>query len=56
MKIFKYVFVAIGLIIATLLITALFLPKEYTVSRDITIDRSKAEVFDYARMLKHQHD
>jgi hypothetical protein len=56
MKIFKYIFVAIGLIIATLLITALFLPKEYTVSRDITIDRSKAEVFDYARMMKHQHD
>ena len=56
MKIFKYILVAIGLIIATLLITALFLPKEYTVSREVIIDRSKAEVFDYARMLKHQHD
>ena len=56
MKIFKYIFVAIGLIIAILLITAIFLPEEYTVSREVIIDRSKAEVFHYARMLKHQHD
>jgi hypothetical protein len=56
MKTFKYILAAIGLFIATLLTTALFLPTEYTVSRDITISRSKSDVFNYARMLEHQLD
>ena len=56
MKIIKYIFLALGILLLGLLITALFLPKEYTVSREVTIKRNKAEVFDYARMLKNQHD
>ncbi|MFM9004645.1 MAG: SRPBCC family protein [Flavobacteriales bacterium] len=56
MKIIKYILIALGVIVAALLITALFLPKEYTVSRDITINRSKSDVFDYARKLENQLD
>jgi hypothetical protein len=56
MKIIKYIFITLGVVLAAVLITALFLPTEYTVSRDITIHRSKSEVFDYARMLEHQLD
>ena len=54
MKIFKYILVAIGLIIATLLITALFLPKEYNVSRTVTIERNNTDVYSYVKYLKNQ--
>ena len=56
MKIIKYIFAALGILLVVVLLTGLMLPKEYSVSRDITITRSKAEVYDYARMLKHQND
>ena len=56
MKIIKYIVVALGILLAALLLMGVFLPKEYTVSRQISINRSKLEVFDYVRMLKNQHD
>ena len=56
MKIIKYIVVALGILLAALLLMGLFLPKEYTVSRQVSINRSKTEVFDYVRLLKNQHD
>ena len=56
MKIIKYIFAALGILLVVVLLTGLMLPKEYSVSREVTINRSKADVYNYARMLKHQHD
>jgi hypothetical protein len=54
MKILKRIlFVLVG-IIALVLIVALFLKKEYAVEREITIEKSKAEVFEYIKFLKNQ--
>ncbi len=38
------------------LIIALFVKKEYAVSREVTINRPKAEVFGYILMLKNQNN
>lgn len=56
MKLLKYALIGLGGILAIVLIVGLFLPTEYSVSREVIINRGKAEVFDYARMLEHQHD
>ena len=41
-------------VIALLLIAALFVKKEYTVEREITINKPKDEVFSYIKQLKNQ--
>jgi uncharacterized protein YndB with AHSA1/START domain len=53
-KIIKVAAIVIILIIAIPLITALFVKKEYTVERDVTINRPIHEVFDYVKYLKNQ--
>ncbi len=55
MKILKRIFLAIIGLIALLLIVALFAKKEYSVVRDITIDKPKQEVFDYVKNIKNQN-
>ncbi len=54
MKIIKRILVGIGCLIALLLIVALFVKKEYTVEREITINKPRQEVFDYVKLLKNQ--
>lgn len=54
MKTIQKIAIAAGAIIAIPLISALFVKKEYSVEREITIDQSKAEVFDYIKYLKNQ--
>lgn len=54
MKIFKIIGFAILGIIFLALIVGAFSKKEYAVKRDIVIDRSKSEVFDYVKYLKNQ--
>lgn len=54
MRIVKKVLIVIAIIIAIPLIIALFVSKEYAVEREITINKPKAEVFDYVRHLKNQ--
>jgi hypothetical protein len=46
-------FILIGLIVLILL-TALFVKKEYTVEREISIAKPKLEVFEYVKLLKNQ--
>jgi uncharacterized protein YndB with AHSA1/START domain len=54
MKIIKGVFIAIGFIIAALLIIGLFVKKEYQMERDVVINKPRQEVFDYLKYLKNQ--
>jgi hypothetical protein len=49
----KIVFVLLGLLIL-LLVVALFVKKEYAVVREVTINKPKAEVFEYVKYLKNQ--
>ena len=56
MKPLKYALIGLSGILAIVLIVGLFLPTDYSVSREVTINRGKAEVFDSARMLEHQLD
>ena len=54
MNIVIVILLVIGGLIALLLIIALFTKKEFNVEREITINRAKADVFNYVRMLKNQ--
>ena len=54
MKILKTILIAVGILIAITLIVSLFAKKDYEVEREITIDKSKEEVFDYVKFLKNQ--
>ena len=54
MKILKRVLLGIAILVAIPLIIALFVKKEYNVQREITINKPRAEVFDYVRHLRNQ--
>lgn len=54
MKIFKKILIVLVVIIAIPLIAALFIEKEYAVERQIVINKSSEEVFNYIRYLKNQ--
>ena len=54
MRTLKIVGITIGSIIALLLIVALFVKKEYGVTREVTINKPKQEVFNYVKHVKNQ--
>lgn len=54
MKIIKRIVFGILAFIALLLLVALFIPNDYTVSVSTTINKPKAEVFDYVKQIKNQ--
>jgi hypothetical protein len=54
MKILKYLGLGLGAVVALILITGFFLPKEYALSRTVTIQRSNADVYNYVKYLKNQ--
>ena len=54
MRIVKKILLGIVILIAVLLIAALFIPKEYSIEKEITINKSKQEVFDYVKILNNQ--
>lgn len=54
MKILKKILIVVAIVIAIPLIIALFVKKEYAVQREITINKPKAEVFNYVKYLKNQ--
>jgi hypothetical protein len=56
MKIIRRILIGIVGVIALLLVIALFLKKEYAVVREITINKPKAEVFEYIKYLKNQDE
>jgi hypothetical protein len=54
MKILKIILIVIGTLVALPFALALFIKKEYAVQREIVIDKSSGEVFEYIKYLKNQ--
>lgn len=54
MKILRRILLGLVIIIAIPLIAALFIKKDYTVEREIVINKPKQEIFDYIKFLKNQ--
>lgn len=54
MRILKKILLFVVAIIALLLIVGLFAKKDYAVEREIVINKPKAEVFAYVKMVKNQ--
>jgi len=54
MRIFKKILLVIAIIVVGLLVTGLFTKKEYSLVREITINKPKQEVFNYIKQLKNQ--
>jgi len=54
MRIIKKIIIGILAFIALLLVVALFIPNDYTVSVSTVINKPKSEVFDYVKMIKNQ--
>ncbi len=54
MKILKKILIAAAALVAVLLTVALFVKKDYTVEREVTINKPKDEVFGYVKYLKNQ--
>ncbi len=54
MKIVKRILIGVVAFIAIVLITALFVDKDYAVEREIVINRPTPEVFDYVKQIKNQ--
>ncbi len=56
MIIIKRILVFFILIISIVLIAAYFMPKEYAIEREITINKPVDSVFNYVRSLKNQNE
>jgi uncharacterized membrane protein len=51
----RFLLVILGLV-AVALIAALFVKKEYSLAKEITINRPKQQVYDYISLLKNQNN
>lgn len=56
MKFLKKLLIFIVSLVALVLIAALFIDGNYSVKREVSIDRNSEEVFDYLRYLKNQEE
>jgi len=56
MKILFVIIIVVLSIIALLLLTGLFLKKEYMVTREVIVNKSKIFVFEYIKLLKNQNN
>jgi uncharacterized membrane protein len=56
MGIIKKILIILILIVAIVLIAAFFMPKNYAVEREITINKPVDSVFNYVKYLKNQND
>ena len=54
MQTLKIILIAIVAIIAIALLVALFTKKEYTISREITINKPRSEVFNFIKYIHNQ--
>lgn len=54
MKTLKRIGIVVIILIALVLILGLFINGKYAVEREVTINKSKQEVFDYVKYLKNQ--
>ena len=56
MKIIKKILIVLAVLVGILLIAALFISKDYAVEKQITINKPKAEIFNYVKYLKNQNE
>jgi uncharacterized membrane protein len=56
MKIIKWILIVIVILVAIPLVTAIFVKKDYSVERDVVINKPKQEVFEYVKYLKNQNN
>lgn len=56
MKAAKVIAIILAILIAIPLLIALFVPKDYSVERQVTINKPKEQVFEYARYLRNQDE
>lgn len=56
MKALKIILLSVLGLLAVVLITALFIKKEYHVYRTVSINKPKTAVYDYAKYLKNQNE
>jgi len=54
MKILKKILIIVVVIILIPFVVALFVKKQYSIEKEIIINKSKQEVFDYVKFLKNQ--
>ena len=54
MHILKRLLIAVALLIAAPFVVALFVKKDFDVTRTVVIDRPRADVFAYTRLVKNQ--
>ena len=54
MQLVKKIFLFLLVLVGIALITALFVKKEYTVVREVSINKPRQQVFNYLRLLKNQ--
>ena len=54
MKVLKKILIVLAILITIPLLVALFVGKEYAVEREIVINKPKATVFEYLKLLKNQ--
>lgn len=55
MKIFIGIIIVLAAIVILLLIIGFFVKKDYTVGKEVVINRPKAAVFDFLKFLKNQN-
>lgn len=53
MKILKRILLFILALIAVVLIAALFISKEFSLSKEVVINKPKQEVFNYAKLIRN---
>ncbi len=56
MKIAKNVLLALVTIVVVILVLAAIVPSEFEVEREVTINKSNTEVFEYTKYLKNQEN
>ena len=56
MRALKIILIGLASIIAVVLVAAIFVDGNYAVEREVTINRSKSEVFDYLKYLRNQDE
>ncbi len=54
MRILRTIFISLGILITIPLVVALFVKSTYQVEREIVVNKSKAEVFNYVKYVKNQ--
>lgn len=56
MKILKKILLFIGIFIGLVMVATIFVKREYSVEREIVINKPKQQVFDYVKFLKNQNN